>query len=104
MKKQNIESEVKRKEKIVKEFLENNIKPLDDKIEIRGIGLIWGIELHDGKIAKKVSINCFKSGLIVERAGRENSIVKIMPALTVEDEILIKGLELLKENIEQFYK
>lgn len=101
MKKNNIEKEVQRKEKIVKDFLENEIKPLNKNFEIRGIGLIWGIETHDGVFAKKISTECFKNGLIVERAGRNNSVVKLMPALTTDDEILEKGLNILKDTIKE---
>lgn len=99
MKENNIEKEVQRKEKIVQEFLNNEIKPLGKEFEIRGIGLIWGVETHNGDLAKKISSRCFENGLIVERAGRNNSVVKLMPALTVDDDTLIKGLEILKKSI-----
>ena len=104
MNEHHIEKEVQRKAVIVKEFLEKNIKPLNKNFEIRGIGLIWGIETHDEKIAKKISTECFKNGLIVERAGRDNSVVKLMPALTIEDDVLEKGLEILKQTIEKLDK
>lgn len=104
MKENHIEEEVKRKEKIIKEFLENQIKPINSKIEIRGIGLIWGIETHDGVIAKKISMKCFENGLIVERAGRNNSVVKLMPALIVDDQTLLKGLNILKKTVEENIK
>ena len=101
--KNNMEEETKRKSKIIEKFLNNEIKPLSSKIEIRGIGFIWGIETHDEQKAKNISIQAFKNGLVIERAGRNNSIVKIMPALTIDDETLVKGLNILKgivrENI-----
>ena len=102
MKNNNIEKEVQRKSTIVKNYLETKIKPINSKFEIRGIGLIWGIETHDGKLAKEISSNCFKSGLIVERAGRDNSVVKIMPPLTIEDKTLLEGLDLLKKEFEKY--
>lgn len=99
MKENNIEKEVQRKQEIVKKFLETEIKPILKDFEIRGIGLIWGIETHNGLLAKKISTECFKAGLIVERAGRDNSVVKLMPALTIDDETLLKGLKILKDTI-----
>ncbi|MGN1326802.1 MAG: diaminobutyrate--2-oxoglutarate transaminase [Clostridia bacterium] len=102
MKENNIEKEVQRKEKIVKDFLETQVKPLNKNFEIRGIGLIWGIETHNGALAKKISTECFKNGLIVERAGRDNSVVKLMPALTTDDETLEKGLKILKDTIKEY--
>lgn len=101
MKENNIEKEVQRKEKIVKDFLETQVKPLNKDFEIRGIGLIWGIETHNGALAKKISTECFKNGLIVERAGRDNSVVKLMPALTTDEATLEKGLNILKDTIKK---
>lgn len=103
MKENHIEDEVKRKEKIVKDYLEKEIKTISKDIEIRGIGLIWGIETHNEKIAKQISINSFADGLIVERAGRNNSVVKLMPPLVIDDETLLKGLNILRENVKKVY-
>lgn len=100
----NIEAETRRKSKIVEEFLNKEIKPISDKIDIRGIGLIWGIDVHDEKKAKQISKQCFKKGLIIERAGRNNTVVKVMPALTIEDDLLLKGLNILKEEVKNVLK
>ncbi len=97
-----IEDEVRRKEKIVSDYLDKNIKPLlKDNMEIRGIGLIWGIDFKDGKLSRKVLDECFKNNLIIELAGRNDSVLKIMPALTIEDDLLIKGLDIIKEQIKK---
>ena len=95
----NIDKETQRKAKIVEKFLNEEIKPLNTKFEIRGIGLMWGIDVHDEALAKRISKKAFEKGLIVERAGRKNEVVKIMPPLVIEDEILQKGLEILKDVI-----
>ena len=102
MLKNNIEAEVKRKEVIVKDYLEKNIKPLlKDNMSIRGIGLIWGIDFNDGKLSRAVLDKCFEKGLIIELAGRNDGVLKIMPALTIEDELLIKGLDIVKDSIKE---
>ena len=36
----------------------------------------------------------FENGLIVERAGRNNDVVKLMPCLLADDETLRNGLEI----------
>lgn len=100
-----IEDEVKRKEKIVKEYLDKNIKPLlKDKMQIRGIGLMWGIDFNDGKLSRKVLDKCFENNLIIELAGRDDSVLKIMPALTIEDDLLLEGLDIIKEQIKNVLK
>lgn len=97
----NVEAETIRKGKIVENFLNNEIKPLCDKFEIRGIGLIWGLDVHDEALAKNISKEAFKNGLIIERAGRKNEVVKIMPPLVIEDDILKNGLAILKESVKK---
>ncbi len=95
-----VEDEVKRKEVIVKNYLENEIKPLlVNGEQIRGIGLIWGIDFLDGKTSRAVLDECFKNGLIIELAGRGDSVLKLMPSLVIEDELLIKGLDIIKKSI-----
>ena len=91
---------VKQKELIVKEYLEKEIKPLlKEKMEIRGIGLSWGIEFNDGVLARSVLDKCFEKKLIIELAGRNDSVLKIMPSLLIEEDLLIKGLNIIKESI-----
>lgn len=106
MKDENIESEVRRKGKIVKDFLENEILVLNSNISYRGIGLIWGVDFSkfEKDITKKILSACFKNGLIIERVGRENNTMKIMPPLVIEDELLIKGLNILKKSIAEVIK
>lgn len=99
MKENHVEDEVKRKEKLVKEYLESNIRPLlDNDMDIRGIGLIWGIDFKDGKLSRAVLDECFKQGLIIELAGRGDSVLKIMPSLVIPDQTLYDGLEIIKDS------
>lgn len=99
---QDIPAQVRRKEKIVKEYLDKEIKPLlKGKMEIRGIGLSWGIEFNDGKLARAVLDKCFEKKLIIELAESYDSVLKIMPSLVIEDELLLKGLNIVKESIQE---
>ena len=98
----NVEAETKRKGEIVKSFIEKEILPLDSRLELRGMGLIWGIEfaaLGDETLSERVIDTCFKNKLVIEGAGRRNSVVKLMPPLVIEDSVLVEGLEILKKSI-----
>lgn len=102
---QNIPEQVKQKEKIVKEYLEKEVKPLlKEGMEIRGIGLTWGIEFNDGKLSRAVLDKCFEKKLVIELAGSSDSVLKIMPSLVIEDELLLKGLNIVKESIKEVLK
>lgn len=99
----NLEAEVQRKGKIVSDFLQNQIATLDSRIQYRGIGLIWGVDFSafSEDMTKPLIAACFKNGLIVERVGRDNKVLKLMPPLVISDELLIKGLEILEASIKE---
>lgn len=96
-----IGEEVQRKAKIIEEFIKNEILPLDSRLSYRGIGLIWGIDFMkiDAKKALDCSHACFDKGLVIELAGRHDSVLKLMPALTIEDEVLKEGLEIIRKSV-----
>jgi diaminobutyrate-2-oxoglutarate transaminase len=92
---------VKAKGDLVKDYLEKEVKTLDENIEIRGIGLIWGIDftkVGPAGTCRKVITECFNNGLLIEQAGREDAVLKPMPALTISEEELLKGLEIIKKS------
>ncbi len=61
--------------------------------ELRGQGMEIGIVLKDAETAKKVIDTAFKKGLHIV-IGSENNL-QIMPPLTIPQELLDKGLEIL---------
>ena len=98
-----LELEVSRKGKIVQDFLENEITTIDQRIKVRGLGLIWGIDFSgfDKDMTKPLIAACFENGLIIERVGRDNNVLKIMPPLVIEDELLLKGLGIIRDSLKQ---
>ena len=96
-----IGEEVQRKAKIIDDFVKNEILPIDSRLSYRGIGLIWGIDFMkiDAKKALDCSHACFDKGLVIELAGRHDSVLKLMPALTIEDDVLKEGLDIIKEAV-----
>jgi diaminobutyrate-2-oxoglutarate transaminase len=62
--------------------------------DIRGLGLLWGIEI--GAKARDVSRRCFEMGLILELAGREDGVLKLLPPLTITDDELAAGLDIIE--------
>lgn len=92
-----IEKEAVRKETIIRNYLTHNIA--GEHAIVRGIGCIFGIDVGSGERAAEITRSCFENGLIIERAGRRNSVVKLMPALTIPDELLIKGMDIIKNAV-----
>ena len=100
--KEDIPAKVRHKQEIVSRFMKEEIETIDSRISGRGIGLVWGVDLSglggDG-FSRRVMHSAFDNGLIIERVGRDNSVMKIMPPLVIEDELLIEGLRRLKNAI-----
>jgi diaminobutyrate-2-oxoglutarate transaminase len=62
--------------------------------------MIWGIDVSrcgGHALARAVSGRCFKDGLIVELAGRDDCVLKIIPPLTIDTDLLARGCNILKE-------
>ncbi|MBQ8133058.1 MAG: diaminobutyrate--2-oxoglutarate transaminase [Clostridia bacterium] len=99
-----IEDGVKAKGEIVKKYIEEEILPLDSRLAVRGIGLIWGIDFDKIPVkglADKVEMRCFDKKMIIEGAGRNNCVVKIMPPLTISEDELKYGLAIVKEAVQE---
>ena len=97
-----IEDQVKAKSRIVEDYLTKEILPLDSRLQLRGRGLIWGIEFAGIPVeglADKIEARCFENGLIIEGAGRKNSVVKLMPPLIITEEELTEGMEIIKKSV-----
>lgn len=68
--------------------------------DMRGRGLIWGLELAEPWMAEDVCARAFASGLLVETVGRKSEVVKISPPLTIEPAELDKGLGILADAVD----
>lgn len=97
-----LDEAVRRKGAIVEAFLKEEILPLDGRLSCRGMGLMWGVDFAaiDGSMALKAVHEAFDRGLILEVAGRGDSVLKLMPPLTVEDDVLREGLAVLKQAVQ----
>ena len=95
--KNDVEAETRRKGEIVREFLTKEVISLDSRLELRGMGLIWGIDFGkiNPELSEQIIEKCFEQNLICECAGRNGAVLKIMPPLVIDDELLMKGLEII---------
>jgi len=93
-------SEVARKALRVEDSLEHLARSHADlDAARRGRGLIQGLACRPG-VAEKVARVAFENGLLVETSGAASEVVKLLPPLTISDEALSDGLELLEDAID----
>lgn len=89
------------KEKIILKYLNKIVKDCKKfNFKIKGRGMFYGLE-GDPKIISDICCQAFKSGLIIETAGHNGEVLKIMPPLTIEERVLQKGLNLLENSIKK---
>ncbi len=92
------------REREVRQFLDAQIQPLHAQIALRGAGLIWGIDVAGAggeALAKQVAQRCFDNNLIIERAGRNDTVLKVMPPLTIEPDLLQQGLVIVRDALRE---
>lgn len=91
---------VKYKGKIMEEELTRIVEKYPQlDIELRGIGMVWGLDIPRPGFAGDVSREAFANKLIIELAGADDDVVKFLPALTIEEETLREGLALIDKAI-----
>lgn len=65
----------------------------------KGIGMMQGVETGSSVVASNIRKNCFDRGLVLETSGPNDSVIKLMPPLNIEDQELEAGLSTLSESI-----
>jgi diaminobutyrate-2-oxoglutarate transaminase len=68
-------------------------------VEVKGRGLMRGLKFADPGRAKAVAARAYRYGLIIERCGPHDEVVKCMPPLTISLDQLAEGLDLLEQAI-----
>lgn len=92
-------TEVQRKGTLTEERLVAMIERANVDIELRGCGMMHGLDMGSGEQAAAVVASAFEHNLIIPTCGPNGRVVKVMPPLTIEDEVLEEGLERLGKAI-----
>lgn len=90
---------IETKEKLVSERLKRMVDNADVEASVRGRGLIWGVDFADPELASKISEECFRNGLVIETAGINDQVLKLLPSLTISEEELAKGLHIIERSL-----
>jgi diaminobutyrate-2-oxoglutarate transaminase len=67
----------------------------------KGIGMIQGLAFEAPQLAGRVCRSAFEHGLIMETAGPEGGVAKVMPPLTIDEVALKEGLALLAAAVDE---
>jgi diaminobutyrate-2-oxoglutarate transaminase len=93
--------DVHRKEQIIRERLTAiAVANPEAQFSVRGRGFIFGLgSTVMPELTRKVAAEAFTRGLIVENCGPLDEVLKLLPALTISDEQLGRGLDIIEESV-----
>lgn len=67
---------------------------------VRGRGLFMGLVCDsDPTLAGRVSAEAFRRGLVIETSGAQDQVLKFLPALTITEDELERGLQIVRESL-----
>jgi diaminobutyrate-2-oxoglutarate transaminase len=90
---------VREREAFVQGFLKRELGGCGNAVQVRGRGLIWGIDFAVPNQASQVSKRCFEKRLIAETAGRNGSVLKLLPPLNIDMNLLDRGCRIVADSI-----
>jgi diaminobutyrate-2-oxoglutarate transaminase len=98
------ESELKEKSAHLRKRLETMVEQhSSDLIDVKGRGFMIGVRCADADQAAMVTKNAFTEGLIIERCGPNDEIVKCMMPLTTTMAEIDEGLDILERAFEGLF-
>jgi diaminobutyrate-2-oxoglutarate transaminase len=65
---------------------------------VKGRGMIKGIAFDDPEVAGRIARASFDRGLLVETAGPDDEVLKLLPPLTIDPDTLTEGLAIVAES------
>ncbi len=68
-------------------------------VDVRGRGMMIGVKCADPKRAAAITARAYQDGLIIERAGPQDEVIKCMMPLTTGYDELAEGLGILERAI-----
>lgn len=68
--------------------------------KVKGRGMMLGLDVGTGELSSTIAKECFKHGLMIESCGPNDEVLKLLAPLTTPDEVLVEGLNIIKQAIE----
>jgi diaminobutyrate-2-oxoglutarate transaminase len=87
------------------EFLRAELERIADEYPelsfvVRGRGLMMGIACDaDPTLAGRISKAAFERGLVIETSGAFDEVLKFLPALTISEDELRRGLAIVRDSL-----
>jgi acetylornithine/succinyldiaminopimelate/putrescine aminotransferase len=70
-------------------------------VDVRGLGLLVGIELDDGERTRRLAEACFAHGLVLNWTLHRDRVIRLAPPLVITEAEIDRGLEILGLVLEE---
>lgn len=94
-----LERQTGEKARAISQRLQMIASACDAIVQMRGRGLIQGLAFRNPHMAGRVSAEAFAHGLVIETAGADNEVLKLLPPLTISDDELDEGLDIIERSV-----
>ena len=68
-------------------------------VDVRGIGLMIGVEFKDGAAAKQMMESCLKGGLILISCGPRDQVIRLIPPLIITKEQIDTAVNIFEDAL-----
>lgn len=86
---------------VVTQALNEIIKLVPAELTHKGRGMMQGISFVNPDNAKIVAETCVNNGLIIERAGPRDEVIKLLAPLNISEDELQRGLSIIRSAIQE---
>ncbi|MBV9720267.1 MAG: aminotransferase class III-fold pyridoxal phosphate-dependent enzyme [Candidatus Eremiobacteraeota bacterium] len=69
--------------------------------DVRGVGLLWGVQLRDGATAAVVVRRALRAGVVLLQSGVQGETIALSPPLTIETEQLMHAADVLERALKE---
>lgn len=90
---------VRRTGELMRRRLESIASRHETGFAVRGRGMALGFDCQTAELAEATTRKAFQKGLILERCGPVDEVVKFLPALTIDTETLNHGVDIFEESL-----
>jgi diaminobutyrate-2-oxoglutarate transaminase len=95
-----LETETGRKAGLIAERLSSMARDVPGG-RVKGRGMMQGVDVGSGDLAARICALCFDKGLIIETSGAWDEVVKILAPLTIPDDLLTRGLDIMEAAVRE---
>lgn len=79
----------------------NRIAGLLPTANVKGRGMMQGVDVGSGTIASDICTRCFENGLIIETSGAYDEVVKVLAPLTIDQATFARGLDIFEGAVRE---